>query len=143
MIRKQVKGYTDFGSIVLPVLPQYCIFTDRADGTLWYLSHSSDGTRIALNDGTISVPLKRIFAAFDEPYTQNNPRMRVFVRSGRIGYELRALPQGEQDNDTMRLLSRRVNENVQREMISPANFTEAHLLGITQRKGVLAWEDSI
>ena len=138
-MRKQVKGYTDFGGMVLPVLQQYCIFTDRDDGTLWYLSHSSDGLTLLLNDGTISVPFKRVFAAFDEPFAMDNPRMRIFVRDGRLGYELRALPQSERDNDTMRLLSRRANENVQRELISPVDFSEANVAN----KGVLAWEDSI
>ncbi len=138
-MRRQVNGFTDFGGITIPFLPQYCIFTDRADGTLWYLSHNSDGTRIGINDGTISIPLKRIFAAFDEPFAKNDPRMRIFVRGGRIGYERRELPQGEQDNDTMRLLSRRVNENVQREIISPVDFSESNV----NNKGVLAWEDSI
>ena len=139
MERKRVKGFTDFGSIQLPVLPQYTIFTDRADGTLWYISHNSDGTRLAINDGTISVPLKRVFNAFDEPYAKNNPRMRVFIRGGRLGYEIIELPQGQQDRDTMRLISRRANENVQREVISPVDFSEADVAN----KGVLAWEDSV
>lgn len=139
MVRRRVRGYTDFGGIALPVLPQYCIFTDRADGTLWYLSHSSDGTRIALNDATIGLVPKRVFAANDEPYIGNNPRMRIFVRGGRIGYEINELDQGEQDKDVMRLISRRANEDVQREMISPTVFSEANV-GFN---GVLAWEDSI
>ena len=139
MARRRVKGYTDFGGIPLPVLPQYCIFTDRADGTLWYLSHSSDGLNIALNDATIGVVPKRVFAANDEPYIGNNPRMRIFVRDGRIGYEIRELDQGEQDKDVMRLISRRANENVQREMVSPVVFSEANV----SNNGVLAWEDSI
>ncbi len=139
MARKRVKGFTDFGSIQLPVLPQFVIFTDREDGTLWYLSHSSDGLNIALNDGTINVPFKRVFAANDEPFIRNNPRMRIFVRGGRIGYEIIELEQGVTDKDTMRIISRRGNENVQREMIAPASFSEANV-GST---GVLAWEDSV
>ena len=139
MSRRRVKGFTDFGGIQPPVLPQYLILTDRDDGTLWYLSHSSDGLTFAINDGTISIPLKRIFASFDEPYAKSNPRMRVFVRGGRLGYEIRELPQGEQDRDTMRLLTRRADENVQRELISPVDFSEANV----DRKGVLAWEDSV
>jgi hypothetical protein len=139
MSRRRVKGYTDFGGIQPPILQQYLILTDRDDGTLWYLSHSSDGTRLALNDGTISIPLKRVFAAFDEPFAKSNPRMRIFVRGGRLGYEIIELPQGEQDKDTMRLISRRADENVQRELISPADFSEANV----SSKGVLAWEDSV
>jgi len=139
MARDRVKGYTDFGGIALPVLPQYCIFTDRDDGTLWYISHSSDGLTIALNDATIGVVPKRIFAANDEAYLASDPRMRIFVRGGRIGYELRAMPQGEQDNDQMRIISRRANENVQREMVKPSNFSEANV----SSNGVLAWEDSV
>ncbi len=139
MIRDRVKGYTDFGGIALPVLPQNVIFTDRADGTLWLLSHNSAGTRIAINDATISVPNKRVFAAFDEPYLKSNPRMRVFVRSATLGYEMRDLPQSEQGNDTMRLVTRRANENVQRELITPATFVEANV-GFA---GVLGWEDSV
>ena len=139
MGRKQVKGYTDFGGIALPVVPQYCIFTDRADGTLWYIGHSSDGLTLTLNDATIGVTPKRIFAAGDEPYVPSDPRMRIFVRGGRIGYELRDMPQGEQDNDQMRMISRRASENVQREIVKPANFSEANV----SANGVLAWEDSV
>jgi len=142
MARKRVKGFTDFGSTQLPVLPQYVIFTDRADGTLWYLSHSNVGplgTCLSINDATISVPLKRVFAAFDEPYAARDPRIRIFIRGGRLGYEIRELPQGEQDRDTMRLISRRANENLQHELISPVDFSEANV----DRKGVLAWEDEV
>ena len=138
-MRSRVKGYTDFGGIALPVLPQHCIFTDRDDGTLWLLGHSSDGLRITLNDATISVPLNRTFAAFDEPYVPTDPKMRIFVRGGRLGYEMRDLPQGEQDNDQMRLVSRRANENTQREMIKPLTFD----INNVDFNGVLAWEDSV
>lgn len=139
MPRRRVKGYTDFGGIPLPVLPQYCIFTDRADGTLWHLGHSSNGLNIALNDATIGAVPKRIFAANDEPYLPSDPAMRIFVRGGRLGYEFRTLPQGEQDNDTMRLVSRRANENVQREMVKPSTFSLTNV----GNRGVLAWQDNV
>lgn len=139
MARKRVKGYTDFGGIALPVLPQHTVFTDRDDGTLWYLGHSSDGLRISLNDATVSGEYKRVFAAYDEPFAENNPRIRIFVRGGRIGYEIIELEQGVTDKDTMRLVSRRGNENVTRALQVASSFSEANIGAL----GVLAWEDSV
>lgn len=140
MSRRRVKWYTDFGGIDLPVLPQFCILTDRADGTLWFISHASNGLHLSINDATVFNKPSRTFAAFDEPYVPQDPRMRIFVRGGRIGYEIRELPQGVGDRDQMRIVSNRPDDEVVKlEVIQPANFN-INNVGLL---GVLAWEDSV
>lgn len=91
-------------------LPNFFAMTDREDGNVWYLTHDADDERFAIND---SLPAGRLKGAIQryEPYhgpiIAENPRLRLLIRNGRIGYEVEVLPQGVSDRDQARITTRR------------------------------------
>lgn len=80
----------------IPPLPQFTVFVDRDDGTEWVLSHAIDPdvgyVRVTLNDeglqrGTLRPRVDAIFYPADEGANMGQG-IRVFVRGGRLGYEV-------------------------------------------------------
>lgn len=110
--------------------PMSYIFTDREDGKLWLLSfetqeESADGTgHIILTD---AIPRRirlhsRTYPAGEEPTLGGNPSIRLFVRDGRLGYEVVPLPRPEQDKDQGRVLARQGLSSEFREIIIPSSW---------------------
>lgn len=85
------------GPIRIPPLPQFSVFEDRDDGTEWVLSFSleeADGNtlHISINDegllrGTLPPRVDYHFYPAEEGCNLGNG-VRLFVRGGRIGYEM-------------------------------------------------------
>ena len=73
-----------------PGLPPFLALTDRADGTVWYVTHRQSDDRWAITD-TPPPPYLRsaveLHEAYGEPFLDTAEGVRFFVRSGRIGYE--------------------------------------------------------
>lgn len=85
--RRRVKAYTDLGSLFLPPLPMATVLTDRADGTLWRLSHDN-GTHIGLDDAAEGLTGEVIiYPALHGPTLTLRPTVRLLVRNGHLGYE--------------------------------------------------------
>lgn len=86
--QKKPLGSPDANFPMLPILPKFIVFEDRDDGTLWLLTHSEDGSRIALTDdfSTLKQDYTVIRDGDGYPLT-DQPNFRVFVRGGRLGYE--------------------------------------------------------
>lgn len=83
--------------VKIPPLPKYIALTDRADGKVWYLSHSltvpyPDGLGlISLNDQQpFSIIDWVIYGPYDGPVIPSDgvqPSCRLLVRGGLLGYE--------------------------------------------------------
>jgi hypothetical protein len=149
MKRRSVGGYLDMGRIRIPPLPASIVLTDRAEpcapgceeeqcldgcefaGKLWLLSYSTslptftaDGLgRISITD-VLPTQDYVVYPAYGEPYLTEEPRLRLIVRGGRIGYELVELGQGEIDRDQARLRVRKAGtlSSVFREIIVPDSW---------------------
>lgn len=119
-----------------PPLPQFIVLTDRADGTLWVLSHDITGEYIAINDlgllinPAVSSTIRRtdflVYGAFDGPIVpdrptnpvgQNAKQKRLLVRGGYLGYE-DTEPKVEQG----RVMTRRSVSRILREIIVPTTW---------------------
>lgn len=133
------RGYYDMGGIRIPPLPSGIVLTDREDGTLWLLSHNvteSSPDDLGYISITTTIPSNmttRTFDAFDEPFVGTDPRLRLLVRDGYLGFEIEDLPQGITDRDTARNLTRRAFAAETREIIKPSTWQET--------SPVLGWED--
>ena len=119
MARARIRGFTDIGPPRVPPLPQYTILTDRADGTLWALVHNGDSFGI---DDTVHIKRtdKVEFGAFHGPRLASNPKVRLLVRNGFLGYEDVTLPVGESELNTQRPLTRRGVDRKTFEVIEPS-----------------------
>lgn len=87
-----------FSQVRSPPVPPYIILTDRADGTLWLLSHDVTGEHVAISDGVNLLDLSDyvVYPANSGPVvpdTPSNPiaqkseHKRLLVRGGYLGYE--------------------------------------------------------
>lgn len=89
-----------------PDLPAIIQFTDRDDGKIWTLTHNEEEQRIGLTDdppsGWIAGFVRR-FDAYAEPSLPGLPHVRIFVRGGRLGYEVL----NSRASNAGRLMSRR------------------------------------
>lgn len=80
----------------IPPIPQFTVFEDRDDGTLWVLSFTvddDDTLRITLDDEglerTAPLPPRRDYVLYPaEQGLDMGNGVRWFVRGGRIGYEM-------------------------------------------------------
>ena len=80
------------GRIQIPPLPVILALTDRADGTVWYLTHdTANGGYIGITDTAPASTKLRLqvqrYAANEGPYVATRQPVRFLVRGGRIGYE--------------------------------------------------------
>lgn len=91
-----MRGPSRFGGIRVPPLPQFVVFLDRDDGTEWALSHADDDedqTRVTTNTDLTAVKINRgsLPPRKDVLRIDNlglGEGIRLFVRGGRLGYEL-------------------------------------------------------
>ncbi len=119
-----------------PPFPPFTVLTDRADGTLWVLSHDVTGEYVAINDqgllinpvvsSTIMFPDFTVYPAYqgpiipDEPsnpYGQAAKQKRLLVRNGYLGYE-DIEPEVEQG----RVMTRRRMSRILRRIIVPGSW---------------------
>lgn len=78
-----------FGLPRRPSLSQYVQMTDRADGTVWTLIHNVAEARVGISDVALAQRFAgqvKTFGPYDGPWV-GNPPMRLFIRSGRLGYD--------------------------------------------------------
>lgn len=71
-----------------PVLPQFTVMVDRADGKQWALVHHRVGgvDYVGIDDAMPGIWADYvIYGPYDGPHP--NPQTRIFVRGGRLGYE--------------------------------------------------------
>ena len=140
-----VRGYPTLGPQRRPFIPHHFILTDRDDGTLWHLSWSTSGAatpdglgRIMISD-TLPHPEwdRKVFLVGEEPLLAGDPRIRLFVRGGRLGMDIVPLPQGIRDMDQRRIVARVQFQTTLREIILPVGFNENLPLASDPRN--LAW----
>ena len=118
-------------------LPQVTVMIDRADGTLWALQHTLDPPTadglgyVSISDVLPTWPDKLIYAAFDGPILSNDPRVRLLVRGGMLGYEIETLPGYFTDRDQARVTTRRGWANESREIILPVGWRPGDTLAWT------------
>lgn len=126
-------GYTDLGPVVIPPKAQWFILTDRADGvTEWLLSYNSGLERATTTDTLPTVDTGYIlrFGPYDGPYLAGNPRIRLFVRSGILGYDYEPLPQGISGRDQPRVLIRLATGTTYYEITIPDGWAPSNGLGL-------------
>lgn len=132
-----MRGYTDLGRVRIPPLPQIVVLEDRADGTLWALTHDSTGTYVGLTD---ELPGTRkdffLYGAWQGPLVPSDHRLRLLVRDGHLGYEEVDHPVGVQDIDNARVLTRRTGAT-KFEIVKPAAWATGDALAYeTEPEGV-------
>jgi hypothetical protein len=104
-------------------LPQYVVLTDRANGKLWVLQHvlptpcppPEEGEppcvegpiAISLSEVIPTTPDKLIYAPFDGPVLDTNPRIRLLASGGVLTYEVEQLPFPTTDRKQAPILTRR------------------------------------
>lgn len=117
-----------------PVLPQQLILTDRADGTLWLLSHNTtvqpqdtDGFgRISINS-TFSIGYGdyEIFGPYDGPVIPGPSNdIVLLVRDGHLGYELRSSGFANAADRNLRVLTRKGTLDETREINVPSSWSD-------------------
>lgn len=125
---RRVRGYTDMGRIRIPPLPRGIVFTDRDDGTLWLLGHTTDPAGpdgygyVTLNDTFSARENARVYDAYDGPLLGKNPLIRLLVRGGQLGYEMVDMGVGTHDIDQARVLSRNGNRGDFSDIIVPTSW---------------------
>lgn len=138
-------GYTNFGGIQIPPLPQNVVLTDRGTGTLWHLSFTTDPPAadglgyITINDSIPTQPDKRVYPANEEPILDTQPRIQLFVRDGYLGMEVDDLPIMVTDRDQMPIHARVSLLRTGRRIIIPTGWSLFEALGPLD--GEIGWED--
>ena len=115
------------------------VLEDRADGTLWQLTHRQSDARFAIRDDAVPAFFRgqvRQYSAFDGPVMGFNPRVRLLIRDGRLGYEMVVLGQGITDRDNARILTRRGNEQYSLEVTDGDWLQEGDTLGWSTVEGL-------
>lgn len=122
----------------IPILPPRVYMTDRADGTVWWLTFNTTVSSvdslgyISITD-TLTTGDKgnyRTFGAYDGPYIGLDPITRLFIRSGYLGYEV--VTSGVHNGRSM---ARKGVERAGREIIIPVAFS------LNDPDATLAWDD--
>lgn len=115
----------NLGQIKLPLLPQYLVIQDRGTGTWYVVRHSEDGARVSITpeDEVLSQAeawrnAKR-YASGEEPVLGTNPRRRLIIRNGRLGYSDETLSNPVTDRNNAPLLTRRSTQRRVREIVEP------------------------
>ncbi len=118
------RGAYDLGRHQVPPLPRFTIFTDRDDGKLWALTHDSTFGFVGIDDvvPTTATYLKT-FGPFEGPVLPTEPRVRLFVRGGALGYEVIAESPHVSDLEYGRVLTRRAQEGNVFEIIEGSTFS--------------------
>lgn len=125
------KGYTNLGRLRVAPLPQFIVMVDRGDGTEWVLSH-------AMHEGLIHVsidseglerpaPLEdrrdfHYYGPYDGPYIGSNPRVRLLIRDGYLGYDYPELPSGVSDRDQQLVTTRKGVQKRSHEIVVPTTW---------------------
>lgn len=100
------------GTFTFPMMPQGIILTDRANGTLWLLSHNTvedspdDLGHVAITDVIPTSVQATTYLPGEEPVMGEQYTIRLIVRAGRLGYEVVSYPQGITDTDRAPILTR-------------------------------------
>jgi hypothetical protein len=114
-------GFTDLGPIQIPVVPQFIMMTDRADGvTLWWLTFD---TTVSYPDGlgtiavtTTSPPFGfpyQTFGPYDGPYLNGDAGFaKLFVRGGTLGVDEEPTPVGLEDIEGLQVYARQAGLNI-------------------------------
>lgn len=128
---RTIQGYWDMGGIKIPPIPKPIILTDRADGTLWWLSFSTaspgpDGLGyVSLNSQIPTDPNRIIYDVNEGPIVGSNPRIRLIVRGGYLGYELFPAQRGITAGSQERVLAQKTGvQREYREIILPTGWTD-------------------
>lgn len=102
-------GYTDFGGIRIPVLPTYMVLTDRADGTLWSLSHDASHTHFTINSDLSWDKYSVVYGPYEGPYVGGFPgfTLKLYIRNAHLGYDVEELPIMITSRNNARIMSRR------------------------------------
>lgn len=129
------KPGSGLGIMQLPLLPQYMVLVDRADGSLWTLTHSitppaSDGFGyISITSGKPDFDGYYFFDVGREPVLAVNPTVRIIIRDGYLGYTTDEPLRGIQtDRDQARIMTRRSTFDETREIIRPTGWIEGTAL---------------
>ena len=124
-------GFTDLGRIRIPPLPVNIILTDRDDGTLWWLIHVTDPAGpdgygyVAIESTIPTLTDKRIYAANEGPILPTEPRARLIIRGGYLGYEFETtLDTGITDRDQAPIHTRNGLKSETRRIIIPTDWSE-------------------
>ena len=114
-----------FGPMQIPVLQTYFAMEDREDGTIWYLSHLSSEDRVRITD---VAPTKAMlgdvveYGPYDGPWVGFG--LRLFVRDGRIGYDMPDLGQGVTDMSSSAVTTRNGWQRYALEIYQPQEWHE-------------------
>ncbi len=94
--------------------------TDRDDGTIWKLIHDSVETLVGIDDsGVGNDTFFTVYGPFEGPWLPREPTIRIFIRGGRLGYEIQDLPVWLADRDQHRVMTRDGAEQFIYELIVP------------------------
>lgn len=124
----------------IPPLPARIIMTDRADGTLWFLTYSLalpsiDGYGyIAITD---QLPTEapgdfHTYGPWDGPVIRSEPVIKLLIRGGYLGYEEENPAPWEGERSHARVFARVGVRRSLREIIKPSSFLHS--------PDMLAWD---
>lgn len=83
------KRLENVGQVVIPSFPPGAILTDRDDGVQWTLIHDSTVAFCGIRNSTVNDLKKyRIYSANHGPVFPTEPKIRLLVRGGILGYEV-------------------------------------------------------
>lgn len=124
-----------------PPLPHGIAIHDRADNTLWLVSHTQtpggpDGEGyISIMDTWPDTVTPTEYPAFGEPYISNFPEAKLIIRGGYLGIDIIELPRGVVDIDSGPIYTRKGVQRRTAFIFKPDAFVE---LG-----QVLAWTPEV
>lgn len=116
-----------FGQPRRPHTSPYFQMTDRADGTVWTLIHDANAY-MGIRDTALGQRLQghiQLFGPYDGPWLtrSNAPPLRLFIRSGRLGYDTGELPTQVTDRDQSPVLSRTDISSTHYEIQIPSSWS--------------------
>lgn len=130
MPRKRIHGYTDFGGIRIPPLPQFIGVEDRATTVIWYFTLTGDDPNQAIAFTTEKPhPESEItyFGPYEGPYLDDN--LRLYMQDG---FFLIEYAQGPGKVNNQGVFFRRGNERTIIQIQSPPNFRIGDELIVTK-----------
>jgi hypothetical protein len=116
-------------------LPSFIVMTDRDTGTLWRVHHDASYVLVGITNAPVPklyLGMYKQYGPYEGPIMGNNPRIRMLIRNGLLGYEVVDLGQGVTDQDNAPLNTRLEQSRFSLEVNMVGWVDPGDVLGYTQ-----------